>query len=196
MARDLELKTNVVPPSGDYPDGRIQNDDGSGNGTPVTEAVYGDFHQFFAKLLRDAGIAANNLPDNTTNEFQLNDALNLSVKLFDNEFGWETASITLAPGWTTNATYPLEVRKIGNKVEWRGIISRVGTQATGTAVLTGFGAAIRPLVNKYHAVGISQAGSRHAALEFESGGGAEVLLHFETAGSDITIYFDGISYYV
>ena len=78
MAKDLELKTNVNAPTSDYPSGQIRNDDGSGNGTPVTESVYGDSHQFFAKLMRDAKINPNNLNDNTTNGFQLNQALQLN----------------------------------------------------------------------------------------------------------------------
>jgi len=75
MARNLENQTNVDAPSADYPSGRIRNDNGSGNGTPVTEKVYGDYHQFFSKIMRDTGVVPNDLPDNETNGFQLNEAL-------------------------------------------------------------------------------------------------------------------------
>jgi len=73
--RDLQNQTNVNPPTADYPNGQIRDDDGSGNGTPVDEAIYGDANQFLQKLARDAGITPNDLPDNTTNGFQLNEAL-------------------------------------------------------------------------------------------------------------------------
>lgn len=75
MARDLEQQVNVEAPSADYPNGRIKDNSGIGDGTFVDELVYGDFHQFFAKLMRDANVTPNNLPDNTSNTFQLNEAL-------------------------------------------------------------------------------------------------------------------------
>lgn len=80
MARNLALKTNVEPVDSDYPFGRIKDDDGSGNGTPVDEAVYGDFHQFFAKLFADSKLTYNNLPDNDYSGFQFIQALQKTYK--------------------------------------------------------------------------------------------------------------------
>lgn len=71
MAIKLENKTNVDPPSLDWPYGKIRDDDGLGNGTPVDEQIYGDFHQFFSSLLEKSGTVANGLPDNAANGFQL-----------------------------------------------------------------------------------------------------------------------------
>lgn len=73
--RSLANKTNVTAPDADYPYGRLKDNDGTGNGTPVNEQVYGDIHQFFEKLMAEAGLAANNLPENVTNGFQLITAL-------------------------------------------------------------------------------------------------------------------------
>jgi hypothetical protein len=58
-----------------FPDGRLKNNDGSGNGTPINENVYGDLHQTIAKLMRLYGIIPNGLPDNETNGFQIVNAL-------------------------------------------------------------------------------------------------------------------------
>jgi hypothetical protein len=58
-----------------YPDGRIKNNTGTGNGTPVNETVYGDIHQMIAKLMRLNAITENGLPDNETNGFQIIEAL-------------------------------------------------------------------------------------------------------------------------
>ena len=58
-----------------YPDGRIQDNTGAGNGTPVNERVYGDIYQALLKVKRLSGIIENGLPDNETNGFQLVDAL-------------------------------------------------------------------------------------------------------------------------
>lgn len=75
MARSKATQTNIDGSDlGNYPDKRIRNNDGSGNGTPVTEAVYGDIHEFFARIMRLAGTTYNGLPDNVTNGYQLVDA--------------------------------------------------------------------------------------------------------------------------
>lgn len=59
----------------DYPNGRIQDNTGAGNGTPVNEFMYGDIHEMIAKLMRLAGIPFNGLPDNESNGYQTVDAL-------------------------------------------------------------------------------------------------------------------------
>lgn len=60
---------------GVYPSGRIKNNTGAGDGTPVNEEVYGDLHEMKDKLMRLYGISYNGLPDNETNGYQLIDAL-------------------------------------------------------------------------------------------------------------------------
>lgn len=60
---------------GNYPDGRVKDNTGSGNGTPVNRSVYGDLHSNISKLMRLYGIIPNELPDNETNGFQLIQAL-------------------------------------------------------------------------------------------------------------------------
>lgn len=71
----LLIKPNVDLADSDYPFGKIRDRAGATNGTPVNTEVYGDFHQFFEKLMSVAGIAANELPDNDYNGFQLFQAL-------------------------------------------------------------------------------------------------------------------------
>lgn len=64
-----------------YPDGRIKDNTGSGDGTAVNERVYGDLHSNISKLLRLYGITPNGLPDNETNGYQIIDGLRaLSTK--------------------------------------------------------------------------------------------------------------------
>lgn len=70
MAIALQNKPNVEAPGGDYPYGKIKDNPGNGTGTPVNEVVYGDFHQFFAKMMAEAGITYNNFPDNAADGFQ------------------------------------------------------------------------------------------------------------------------------
>jgi len=59
----------------DYPDGRIKDNTGAGNGTPVNEFTKGDIHQTFLKAKRLYGIVENDLPDNETNGFQMLDGI-------------------------------------------------------------------------------------------------------------------------
>ena len=75
MAIALSAKPNTQTPNAAYPYGNILDDTGANDGTPVNALVYADFHQFFAKLLDNAGITANGLPDNFTNGFEYFDAL-------------------------------------------------------------------------------------------------------------------------
>lgn len=58
-----------------YPDGRIKDNTGSGNGTPVNRNVYGDLHANISKLMRLYGIVPSGLPDNETNGYDIIDSL-------------------------------------------------------------------------------------------------------------------------
>jgi len=57
-----------------YPFGRIQNNTGAGNGTPVNEQIYGDIHVTIAKAMDLYGIIGNDLPDNEVIGYQILDA--------------------------------------------------------------------------------------------------------------------------
>jgi len=82
MAIKLENKPNVEAPSAAYPYGAIKDNTGSNDGTPVNTAVYGDFHQFFARMLGESGVTPNDLPDNQTNGFQYFEALRSVISSF------------------------------------------------------------------------------------------------------------------
>lgn len=73
--RPLLGKVNVDAPGGDYPFGRVRNNDGSSNGTPVDEDLVGDVMQLCEKLMDAAGISPNNMPENDADGFQLYDAI-------------------------------------------------------------------------------------------------------------------------
>ena len=75
MARNKANAPNIQAPTGDYPNGRIRDNDGTNNGTPVNEFIYGDIHENIAKLMRRYSISYNNLPDNETNGYQFIEAL-------------------------------------------------------------------------------------------------------------------------
>lgn len=83
MAEGLENYPNIDAPDTDYPNGKIRDNPGDFTGTPFNTLVYGDTHQLHAKLLRQAGITANGLPDN---EYSGNQYFEATKKNF-NKYG-------------------------------------------------------------------------------------------------------------
>jgi hypothetical protein len=103
MAIELTDKPNTEAPSVAYPLGSIRDTAGPVNGTPVSRLVYSDFHQFFGKMMFDAGIAYNGNPDNASNGYQLNQALqkiidSKSLKYLYNTFGDLVVNFTAIAG--------------------------------------------------------------------------------------------------
>lgn len=72
MAKGIENYPNIEAASADYPNGRIKD---KPNGTPVNQEVYSDLHMLLDKLLRLAGVVANDTPENETNGYQYVEAL-------------------------------------------------------------------------------------------------------------------------
>lgn len=81
MARLLSARPNTAPVDATNPHGTILDESGpgQGDGTNVNEAVNGDLLVFFQKLMAEAGVVPNELPDNTVNGFQLFDAFQLLI---------------------------------------------------------------------------------------------------------------------
>lgn len=97
MAIKLLDKPNTEGISYDYPYGNIKDNPGDNSGTPVNKLVYADFHQFFSKIMADAGISYNGHPDNATDGFQYFLALQ---KVIENICGFYT---DISASVTTNA---------------------------------------------------------------------------------------------
>jgi hypothetical protein len=103
MAIELTDKPNTEAPSGAYPLGSIRDTAGPVNGTPVSRLVYSDFHQFFGRMMEQAGIAYNGTPDNASNGYQLNQALqkiidSKSLKYLYESFGDLVVGFTAISG--------------------------------------------------------------------------------------------------
>lgn len=101
MARSILSHDNIDPADSDYPYGRIRDKiDGVQEGTPVNEDVYGDVHQFFAKMMAAAGLTHNELPDNDYTGWQFYEALLGSI---DNHLLNSTDPIVVGSGGTAPA---------------------------------------------------------------------------------------------
>jgi hypothetical protein len=112
MAIKLASKPNVDAPGGDYPYGNIKDDTGSNDGTPLNKLVHADFHQYFAKLLADAQITGNDLPESTSNTFQYILALK---KLINTEKTLKvdtTSTSNAGTGETTVFSYTVAASKL------------------------------------------------------------------------------------
>lgn len=76
MATNKKLAPNIDNSDlVNFPNGRIKDNDGTGDGTPVNRLIYSDLHEFFAKLMRLAAISYNALPESEGNGYQLIAAL-------------------------------------------------------------------------------------------------------------------------
>lgn len=113
-----------------YPSGRIKDNDGSGNGTPVNRSVYGDLHSTISKLMRLYSISPNGLPDNETNGFQIIDAL--SALASKNDFIYPI---------TSNGTVLNVPIKLSSMKDNEFIICLANFNKGSETLITGIGAA-------------------------------------------------------
>lgn len=139
MARSLANKSNVVAPGGNYPYGRLKDKDGT-PGTPVNEVTYGDFHQFFERMMALAGISANEQPDNSANTFQFI----IALKTLMNRVIFSTATTVSSPAgfaWTDFVSYSLPagaVTRNGEVIKVRGS-GRIANNGNAKGIEVGLG---------------------------------------------------------
>lgn len=198
MARQLSSQTNVVAPGGSYPYGRIKNDTGTGDGTPVSEALYGDMHQFFARLMALTGITPNNNPDNTTNGFQLVEALQKYVQP-----DWSTTGITFATigsvTWADNdasgtTDFPVSYKNGINEISLAGSASISTTSTPGDIAIITLPSGVRPSKRQRVLARVIRAGANSVeSIIIETTGVVKVPM---TAGtfSPVTVIFDGVRF--
>lgn len=98
MSVGLQNYGNVTAPDSDYPDGRTKDNTGLNDGTPVKLLTLGDYQQFFAKILREAGLVANGLPDNDYTGYQYFDALRTVAKRPGEYIGWDRSTSIIVSG--------------------------------------------------------------------------------------------------
>lgn len=107
MSTGIQNYPNIEAPDSDYPNGNIKDKDISLPGTPVNKLVYADIHQTFAKLLREANITANGLPDNEYNGFQYLDALRIAARPY------KSYAVNMSQSSTSDPTVALMEDQIG-----------------------------------------------------------------------------------
>lgn len=143
MARGLQDYPNVLYGDGsnsDFPQGRSKDNDGSGNGTPVNEFTLGDYQQFFAKLLREAGINANGLPESEYNGLQYFEALLAVTRPY------YTYSIEIAQTGTNNPTVIVIYKDVPGTLTWARTGAGVYTLTYSGSISNIFSAGVSPQI--------------------------------------------------
>jgi microcystin-dependent protein len=117
-------KTSSLPNSGeettDYPFGSIIDEDNDTEGTPVVEATYSDFIQSLWRFFTLSGMTPNGNKENTTNGFQLLEAMEryfepiASIKLWAGSVSEMPTNWKMCDGSAlASADYPELYAKIG-----------------------------------------------------------------------------------
>lgn len=159
MAINLQAKQNVSPQNSEYPFGNVRDNDGTNNGTPVNVEVYGDFHQFFAKMFDVSGLTYNNVPDNAYDGFQYYEALVAVITLgintnAQNQINAAWAPLSLSNNWVnTGLGSHHEVEYYKDNFGWvhlRGRLKRsVSTDCNNVPIGT-LPSGYRPSKNEAH----------------------------------------------
>lgn len=74
---------NTIPPSIDYPFGRLKDDTGINDGTPICEENNGDIQETVTFFMNRSKKTPNGLPDNVTNGYQIANAIRETGGKFD-----------------------------------------------------------------------------------------------------------------
>lgn len=128
--RQLKNKTNVIAPGGNYPYGRLKDNPGNNTGTPVDENLLGDASQFFERLMAEAGITPNGQPENSSDGFQLVDALKELIKKGAGE--WKNTGVTVHTGFSTGDAQGVMYKIIENS---RTIVIKTTIRVSGSPSL-------------------------------------------------------------
>lgn len=140
--RRLQTKTNVQAPNADFTFGRVKNNTGIANGTPLNEALLGDLMLFAEWLMDRGGITANGNPDSDLHGYQLGEALQSLIAKGapgDSHGAWTTGTTLVIIGDATVTVDPGDIKINKYKIFGKTFIWRVQVQG---ATLSGGNTAI------------------------------------------------------
>ena len=86
-----------------FPDGQINNETDTQEGTPVVREIYGDVLTNIYKLMRDSGVTANGNEDSETDGYQLLEAF----KKFSNELN-DIRQLATVQGTNINLNFNID----------------------------------------------------------------------------------------
>ena len=183
----LKNKPNVIAPTSTYPHGKLKDDTGIGDGTPVNQQTNNDIHSFFQQLMVDAGLTPNNILDNEYDGFQLNLALGLWIgkltKNYDEKLQpWLTTGLSYNTGWAgtggdSDFKYKLTLNNI---VKFRGTLIK-SSQATDPELMVTLPVGIRPATKKLFVVSSFANTAKHFQVEIRTDGS----VYYHSDGFDI-----------
>lgn len=193
MAYSIIAKPNTDPVTGTNPYGKIRDDVAPGTGTPVNTLVYGDQHQFFARMMAAAGITPNNAPDNGSSNNQLYDAL---IEI--SQSSWSNSGITFpTTGGVTfsdvaGALYGVSAKVSRNEIALCGSASVASVPSPGAFVVIELPVGKRPSKIVYP-LAMVKIGATEAVQRIEIGTDGKVKV---TTGSTsgIQVWLDGVTF--
>lgn len=176
-------KTSSLPNSGadsaDYPFGSIIDENDSNKGTPVIEATYSDFIQSLWHFFIAAGVNPNGKPDNTTNGFQLFEAMERYLAPIGIIRIWAGSLDNIPDGWIscngqnlTKVEYPELFTKIGYTYGGEGDLFKLPSFTDRFPVGGGYTYPIgRTGGEAQHTLTISEIPAHKHEIQHESGSG-------------------------
>lgn len=139
MARGLQNFPNITHADGDFPNGRVKDNPGDNTGTPVNEYTLGDIWQFFAKLMREASLTPNGLPESEYSGQQYYQALRIASQRYRSYVAVITQTSTSAP-----VTSAIIDNTLGGTIAWSRNSAGDYTGTLGGAFLAGKTVLIAP----------------------------------------------------
>jgi hypothetical protein len=111
------------------------------------------------------------------------------------EYGWINAvtDFTYESGITSNASYPVQYRIIGDLIEFRGVLDNSNT-ADNPILWSSVPSSIIPTIGKRAAIGVSTGNDRIGSFLIDAAG--VVKSEYTAGGTTATIFLDGLKYYI
>jgi hypothetical protein len=161
--RAITTLPNTESPDTDFPYGRFKDTVGSNAGTRVNEAMTGDWAQFFAKIMDEAAITPNGLPDSEYTGWQLYEALK-------GVFGGLRRIVIPIGTWDMDANQLISVSTSIPFANVRGYQFTINNDGNGNSYIGGVIGGLTPAVDAFIG-GANTAGVLEFLLARRSGGG-------------------------
>jgi hypothetical protein len=161
--RPITSLPNTDAPDADFPYGRLKNRVGANPGTRVNETTFGDQSQFFAKIMDEAAITPNGLPDSEYTGWQLYEALK-------GVFGGLRRIVIPIGTWDMDANQLISISTSIPFANVRGYQFTINNDGNGNSYIGGVIGGLTPAVDAFIG-GANTAGVLEFLLARRSGGG-------------------------
>lgn len=188
MAYKITDFVRFVAVSADYPRGDIKDNPA---GTLVNRTMMTDIVQLFSKIMADAGITPNSLPDNVTNGYQLKDALDLRNQFTNTGISFATVAVPWQDGV---GAYPVGYKVAGNEVSLCGVAANPGGMPGGSVDIMTLPAEARPTTAVKILTWVTTSGPSGTAVAQLNIATSGVVSCSIAGGTSASVTLDGLRY--